>query len=222
MLHSVRTNTSGAFTAAARCGAPRRSSGASVHLQPCDHRGQRCCTRRGGGIPVSFTQGKDNSGMFSSWQHACQLRDAVLRPRSLQYQRVVRVHVNGWNSSGRHAGRVAQSLRETRRRGRSSALPVPGLRKTQSPCRLRWRRGPLLPSLVVSDRPAAHGVDSGRTRWALQDKGDECCSQSELRVELPGKAAEDRHAHAGAGRWAHAEGGGRQEFSAGELQALAR
>ncbi|RNE97297.1 hypothetical protein TcG_12645 [Trypanosoma cruzi] len=100
--------------------------------------------------------------MFPSWQHACLLRDAVLRPRSVGWQMVVRVHVNGWKSSGRHAVRVAQSRRETRRCGRCSTLPVPDRRTAQSPCRLRWRRGPLLPSWMVSDRPAAHGVGSCR------------------------------------------------------------
>ncbi|EAN81442.1 hypothetical protein, conserved [Trypanosoma cruzi] len=35
-----------------------RLYGASVRLQPCDYSGQRCSKRRGGSIPVSFTQGK--------------------------------------------------------------------------------------------------------------------------------------------------------------------
>ncbi|RNC40381.1 hypothetical protein TcCL_NonESM10145 [Trypanosoma cruzi] len=93
-----------------------RSYGAAVHLKPCGHSGQSCSTRRGGSITVSFTQ--DNGEMFPSWQHACLLRDAVLRPCSVGWQMVVRVHVNGWTSSGRHAVRVAQSRRETIRCGR--------------------------------------------------------------------------------------------------------
>ncbi|KAF5219839.1 hypothetical protein ECC02_007165 [Trypanosoma cruzi] len=86
------------------------SHGASVHLQPCDHSGQRRCARRGGIIPVSCTQGKGS--MFPSWQHACLSRDAVLRPRSVGWQMVIRVHANKWTSSGRHAVRVAQSRRK--------------------------------------------------------------------------------------------------------------
>ncbi|RNC39955.1 hypothetical protein TcCL_NonESM10637, partial [Trypanosoma cruzi] len=112
--------------------APCRSYSASVHLQPCGHSGQRRCTRRGGIIPVSCTQRKGS--MFPSWQQACLSRDAVLRPRSVGWQMVIRVHVNGWTSSERHAVRVAQSRRETRRGGRQSALPVPGRRTAQSPC----------------------------------------------------------------------------------------
>ncbi|ESS62149.1 hypothetical protein TCDM_10229 [Trypanosoma cruzi Dm28c] len=105
---------------------------------------------------------RTTASCFPSWQHACLSRDAVLRPCSVEWQMVVRVHVNGWTSSGRHAVRVAQSRRETRRCGRCSTLPVPGRRNAQSPCCLRWRRGPLLPSFIVSDRHAAHGVGSGR------------------------------------------------------------
>ncbi|ESS62963.1 hypothetical protein TCDM_09316 [Trypanosoma cruzi Dm28c] len=55
---------------------------------------------------------------FPPWEHACLLRDAVLRPRSVGWQMVVRVHVNGWKSSERHTVRIAQSRRETRRCGR--------------------------------------------------------------------------------------------------------
>ncbi|RNE96455.1 hypothetical protein TcG_13006 [Trypanosoma cruzi] len=67
-------------------------------------------TRRGASIPVSCTQGKGS--IFPSWQQACLSRDAVLRPRSVGWQMVIRVHVNKWTSSGRHAVRVAQSHRE--------------------------------------------------------------------------------------------------------------
>ncbi|RNC38233.1 hypothetical protein TcCL_NonESM12536 [Trypanosoma cruzi] len=111
-----------------------RSCGASVHLQPCDYSGQRCSTRRGGSITFSFTQ--DNGDMFPSWQHACLSRDAVLRPCGVEWQMVVRVSVNGWTFSGRHAVRVAQSRRETRRCGLWSTLPVLGRRTAQRPCRL--------------------------------------------------------------------------------------
>ncbi|ESS55810.1 hypothetical protein TCDM_12696 [Trypanosoma cruzi Dm28c] len=128
--------------------------------QPCGHRGQRRSTRRGGSNTVSFTQ--DKGDMFPSWEHACQSRDAVLRPFSVGWQMVVRVHVNGWTSSGRHTVRVAHSCREKRRCGRCSTLPVPGRRKTEIPCRLGWRRGPLLPSLILSNRHAAYGVNSCR------------------------------------------------------------
>ncbi|RNF02234.1 hypothetical protein TcG_11318 [Trypanosoma cruzi] len=72
----------------------------------------------------------------------------------------------------------------TRRGGRCSTLPVPDRRTAQSPCRLRWRRGPLLPPLKASNRPAAHGVDSGHPQWALQSQGDECCSQGVKRGQL--------------------------------------
>ncbi|RNF11881.1 hypothetical protein TcG_09115 [Trypanosoma cruzi] len=90
--------------------------GASVHLQPCGHSGQRRSTRRGGSITVSLTQ--DKGDMFSSWEHACLSRDVVLRPRSVGWQMVIRVHVNGWTSSERHTVRVAHSRREPRRCGR--------------------------------------------------------------------------------------------------------
>ncbi|RNF10787.1 hypothetical protein TcG_09602, partial [Trypanosoma cruzi] len=73
-------------------------------------------TRRGASIPVSCMQGKGS--MFPSWQHACLSREAVLRPRSVGWQMVIRVHVNKWTSSGTHAVRVAQSRRGTRRGGR--------------------------------------------------------------------------------------------------------
>ncbi|KAF5215109.1 hypothetical protein ECC02_012219 [Trypanosoma cruzi] len=63
-----------------------------------------------------------------------------------------------------------------------------GSSESSTPCRLGWRRGPLLPSLMVSDRPAAHGV-----------KSDECCSQSEQCEPLPWEVAEVHHVHAGAG-----------------------
>ncbi|ESS63700.1 hypothetical protein TCDM_08413 [Trypanosoma cruzi Dm28c] len=152
LLHSVRRDSCGNVAAATR----------TVHRCISNH---VVTTARN--VPhaeveesVSFTQ--DNGGMFPSWQHACQSRDAVLRPRSVGWQMVVRVHVNGWTSSGRHTVRVAQSRREPRRCGRCSTLPVPGRRTAQSPCCLRWRRGPLLPSWMVSDRPAAHGVGSCR------------------------------------------------------------
>ncbi|KAF5216659.1 hypothetical protein ECC02_010560 [Trypanosoma cruzi] len=183
MLHSVRPHSCGAVTAAARDVAPCRSYGASVRLQPCGRSGQRRCARRGGIIPVSCTQGKGS--MFPSWQHACLSRDAVLRPRSVGWQMVVRLHVNKWTSSGRHAVRVAQARRETRRGGRQSALPVPGRLTAQSPCRLGWRRGPLLTPLKASNRHAAHGVGSGHPQWALQSQSDEWCSQSEQRGQLP-------------------------------------
>ncbi|KAF8303168.1 hypothetical protein TcYC6_0042640 [Trypanosoma cruzi] len=93
-----------------------RLAARTVHIQPRGHSCQKHCTHRGGSIPVGFTQ--DNDGMFPSWQHACRSRDAVLRYCSIQWQMVVRVHAKGWMSSGRHAVRVAQSRRETRRCGR--------------------------------------------------------------------------------------------------------
>ncbi|ESS55748.1 hypothetical protein TCDM_12762 [Trypanosoma cruzi Dm28c] len=91
LLHSVRRDSCGTVTAAARYGT-------FAHLQPCGHSGQRCSTRRGGSITVSFTQ--DNGDTFPSWQHACLSRDAVLRPCSVGWQMLVRVHVNGWKYSG--------------------------------------------------------------------------------------------------------------------------
>ncbi|RNC39509.1 hypothetical protein TcCL_NonESM11126, partial [Trypanosoma cruzi] len=88
---------------------------AFAHLQPCVHSGQRCSTRLDGSITVGFTQEKGD--MFPLWQHACLSWDAVLRPCSVGWQMVVRVHVNGWTYSGRHAARVAHSHWETRRCG---------------------------------------------------------------------------------------------------------
>ncbi|ESS61479.1 hypothetical protein TCDM_10933 [Trypanosoma cruzi Dm28c] len=137
LLHSVRPHSCGTVTAAART-VPRCISSHVIYS------GQKCSARRGGSITVSLMQ--DKCVMLPSWVHACLSRDAVLRPRSVGWQMVVRVHVDGWTSTGEHAVRVAQSRREPRRCGRCSTLPVPGRRKAQSPCRLRWRRGPLLPS----------------------------------------------------------------------------
>ncbi|ESS55819.1 hypothetical protein TCDM_12689 [Trypanosoma cruzi Dm28c] len=76
---------------------------------------------------------------FPSWEHVCLSRDAVLRPCSVGWQMVVRIHVNGWTPSGRHAVRIAQSRREPRRCSRCSTLPVPGRRTAEIPCRLGWR-----------------------------------------------------------------------------------
>ncbi|ESS60318.1 hypothetical protein TCDM_12161 [Trypanosoma cruzi Dm28c] len=43
---------------------------------------------------------QDNGVMLPSWEHACLSRDAVLRPRSVGWHLVVRIHVNGWTPSG--------------------------------------------------------------------------------------------------------------------------
>ncbi|ESS62489.1 hypothetical protein TCDM_09855 [Trypanosoma cruzi Dm28c] len=153
LLHSVRRDSCGNVTAATRT-VPRYFSNHLVTVAR--------------DVPHAEVEASPSASRrktatcFPSWQHACQSRDAVLRPCSVGWQMVVRVHVNGWTSSGRHAVRIAQSRRETRRCGRCSTLPVPGRRTAKSPCCLGWRRGPLLPSFIVSNRPGVHDVNSGR------------------------------------------------------------
>ncbi|EAN99576.1 hypothetical protein TcCL_NonESM06427 [Trypanosoma cruzi] len=109
LLHSVRTDSCGTVTAAARA-VPRCISNhvitAARGVPHAEVEASQSASRR---TTVTF---------FPSWQHACLSRDAVLRPRSVGWQMVVRVHANRWTSSGRHAVRVAQSRRETRRCGR--------------------------------------------------------------------------------------------------------
>ncbi|RNF02821.1 hypothetical protein TcG_11638 [Trypanosoma cruzi] len=106
LLHSVRRDSCGNVTAAART-VPRCISNHVItvagDVAHAEVEASQSASRR------------TTASCFPSWQHACQSRDAVLRPRSVGWQMVVRVHVNGWTSSGRHAVRVAQSRRETRR-----------------------------------------------------------------------------------------------------------
>ncbi|RNE95704.1 hypothetical protein TcG_13289 [Trypanosoma cruzi] len=78
------------------------------------------------------------------------------------------------------------------------------------------------PAVVDGERPSRSSWCGFRSQITAADQSDECCSQSEQRKQLPGKAAEVHRVNAGAGRWAHAEGGGFQEVSARERQALAR
>ncbi|ESS63356.1 hypothetical protein TCDM_08848 [Trypanosoma cruzi Dm28c] len=99
LLHSVRRDSCGNVTAATRT-VPRCISN---HLVTA----ARGVTH----AEVEASQSASRRTMatfFPSWQHACLSRDAVLRPRSVGWQMVVRVHVNGWTSSGRHAARIAQ------------------------------------------------------------------------------------------------------------------
>ncbi|EKF32196.1 hypothetical protein MOQ_003957 [Trypanosoma cruzi marinkellei] len=65
------------------------------------------------------------------------------------------------------------------------------------------------PAAVDGERPSRSSwCEFSSTAMTAAGPSDEWCSQSEQREQLPAKAAEAHHVHAGTGRWAHAEGGG--------------
>ncbi|RNF03283.1 hypothetical protein TcG_11296 [Trypanosoma cruzi] len=102
LLHSVRPDKCGNFTAAART-VPQCISNHVVTAARDDSQTPRC---------KHSSQLHAGQGQHVSVVAACLSRDAILRPRSVGWQMVIRVHVNKWTSSGTHAVRVAQSHRE--------------------------------------------------------------------------------------------------------------
>ncbi|ESS60431.1 hypothetical protein TCDM_12040 [Trypanosoma cruzi Dm28c] len=136
--------------------------------------------------------------------------DAVLRPCSVGWQMLVRVHVNGWKYSGdTQCALQVMSGNETPPPLICVACAGMSDSSISMPLGVAARSSP---AIVDGERPS-------RSSWCefrstAIGLSDECCSQSELYEQLPWEAAEVHHAHAGAGRWAHAEGSGLQAVGA--------